>query len=207
MDRQVCLSPYLLGSSGLPGRLGMSVTLPTLIPAVGDITPVPVGASLTGPATELPGVTLSNTAGYFTNTGPLPIYVQAMIIRWGWSLVASNPNVTQIRDRFVHVIDGEFPDADTTDSYTSQFTAGVDLATNKSAVPLAGVLTRRSGPSIHEETIGPVPAGSTVSWAYRITAWTPPPFSTNGNNNNVQTSASIRGGRILFLQLPEPDRG
>lgn len=204
MDKKVCTSPYLNG--GPTGTwLNMSSTLPMYIPETVTHT-LSTASSLVDFNTTLPGVTMITEQGASYNTGPRPAYLRVLIARQGWLVTASNPNVTQIRDRFTYAIDAAPPPADVTDTYTSQFTAGLDLSTNKSAVPLPGVITRYSGASVHEELIGPVPPGGVVMYEYKVNAWTPPPFSTNANNNSPTTRATTLGGHIILMWMPGPDK-
>lgn len=166
-------------------------------------TPLANGAI--GATIFLPGKLMQDQTLSWTSDYPIPVMVRLMVNRGGRTVITSNPNAVQIRDRWTWKIDGTPTVPDPSVTLQSQMGTALDLSTNVAALPLAGWIRLERDTALTEEWIGPVPAGSTLNVHYKCYAWTPPPFSNNANNGGPFHEAHVRNTTLLIMTFPSQD--
>lgn len=142
----------------------------------------------------------------WTSDSPLPARVLLRLHRAYRSLLVSNPNAAQIRDRYTYTLNGTAPRLpDTSSTYQGQTGAAIDLSANFQGTPYIGRYWVHEDAAIIEDWLGPVPPGGQLKIWYRSYLWTPPPFSNNANGGSPQHEAFARSARIQLIAFPQQD--
>jgi hypothetical protein len=152
---------------------------------------------------NLPGKLLINMQKQWTNNTTLDQMVLIRITRGPRTIITSNPNAIQFRDRWTWAIDGPPAEPVTSDILNGQVGCAVDLGTNSVAEPNPGQMWMWTDVHSADEWVGPVPARSYLKVWYRCYVWTPPPWSDNANKNAPQHSASAKYARMQLWRFPQ----
>jgi hypothetical protein len=200
---KVCVSRNLTITDGVLGLAPWSV--PRIVV---DVVAPSIGDGQIGATTSLPGKLMIDKQVSWTNDAPLPTPVLFRLQRGGREFSTSNPNAVQVRDRWT-TRQGVGPQTpavpDTTTVLQSQFGGALDLSSNTTATPIAGRLWQFIDAQITEDWLGPVEPGETLSVWYRCTAWTPPPWADNANNNAPFHDVYVRNARMQLVAMPVSD--
>jgi hypothetical protein len=185
----------------------LSIEKWTLPRHVHDTTYNSVGDGAFTALTTLPGKLMVDSGIVsWTSDSPLPCRVLLRLQRAYRSLLVSNPNAAQIRDRYTYTTNGTDPRVpDVSSSYQAQTGAAIDLSANFQGTPYLGKYWVHEDAAIIEDWIGPVPAGGTLKLWYRANLWTPPPFSNNANGGSPVHEAYARSTRIQLIAFPQQD--
>ena len=159
------------------------------------------------PATLLlPGRLLVDWASSWTNDTPVDQVIMIRVTRGPRSIVVSNPNAIQFRDRWTWAINAS-PDAPvTSDILNGQVGCAVDLGTNSVAEPNPGKMWMWVDAHTSDEWISPpLSPGNYISVKYRMYVWTPPPWSDNANRNLPEHTISSKYTHMQLWAFPQPD--
>lgn len=156
------------------------------------------------PEIATPGKLLISKQVSWTNDTPLEQPVLIKVTRASRSMLTSNPNALQVRDRWTYAIDADPDDPVTTSIFNGQFGGAIDLGTNSVAEPQPGRLWLWAGTNTAEEWISPMLApGSTLKLWYKCYVWTPPPWSNNANKNSPEHEIYVNWSRIELIAYPQ----
>lgn len=201
----VCTDLNLKITPGSPAVLGIE---PWSAPRmVADQTFTSTGDGTIAATTTLPGkLMIDSGVMSWTNDSPLPCNILIRVGRGYRTLQTSNPNAIQVRDRWTVATGTKTPPVpDVSSSFQSQWGAGYDYGTYVNATPQPGVLWLAQDAHITEDWYPRLPAGKSFKIRYQAYAWTPPPFSNNGNSNNNLMSVEVRSTRIQLWAYPTQD--
>lgn len=152
--------------------------------------------------TELPGKLLINSEVAWISDSPVDTDILIRVTRGPKTLVTSNPNVIQFRDRWTRTINSTPPVPITSGIFNSECGSGIDLGTNSVAEPNPGKDYKWMDACSSDEWFGPLKFGQRVRVHYRCYVWTPPPFSDNANKNSPEHSAAASWARIQLIAFP-----
>ena len=200
---QVCASQNLSITGGALGLKPWAV--PRMVAQVTANSVADGSISSTG-LTSQPGRLLIDTSLTYVSDSPLPLMMRLIVLRGYRSIVTSNPNAIQIWDSWNYAINATARTPDSYNLVNSLCTLGVDVGTNTTAQPYAGVISQ-DYPSTASEEWYTLPAGATLNIKYRCYVWTPPPWSNNANANSPSHSASARSVMLRLWSFPTADEG
>ena len=152
----------------------------------------------------LPGKLLISRKINWLNDTPLEQPVLIRVTRASRSILTSNPNAIQIRDRWTYAIDVEPDEPVTTSIYNGQFGGAVDLGSNSVAEPEPGLLWLWADTNTSDEWVQPMlaPSQRVTVW-YQCYVWTPPPWSNNANKNSPEHEAYANWVRLQLIAHPQ----
>ena len=154
--------------------------------------------------TSLPGKLMINQQLSWKNDTMLDQTMLIRVVRGSRSLIESNPNAIQVRDRWSFAVDRLPAVPYTSGIYNSQFGTADDLGTNSVAEPEPGVQYLWSPVSCVDEWVPySVSPGQTFNFWYRAYLWTPPPWSDNANKNSPQHYAKLGWSRCQLWAYPQ----
>lgn len=198
---EVCVSKNLDITGGVLG-----IEPWTYPQAVLDVTANSTGdGAITTALTTLPGRQMIDIQQSWLNSAPIPRSVLVRLLRGRRSFVTSNPNIIQVRDRYTYAIDKPALLPDVSSTYLGQSGGGIDAGATDVGTPYALKYWQYDDPCMHEDFIGPVPAGSTLNIWYRCYAWTPPPWSNNANAGAPEHSVAVNNARLQLMAFPALD--
>ena len=202
VEPNVCLDQNCrIDSSGLVWMQDWAV--PRL---VADVKVRSGGDGTMYPEQALPGRLMKDQQVGWRNDSPLEAMVLVRVTRASKQWIVSNPNAIQFRDRWTTIIDLDDltpTEPVTTGIYNSQCGSAIDVGTNSVAEPNPGKQWCWTDTNSADEWIGPVPSGEKLNLWYREYAWTPPPWSDNGNKNNPEHYVQSNWTRIQMIAFPQ----
>lgn len=200
-EPNVCIDENLTTSNvGLP--LMQRWAVPRLVASVraasgGD-------GRLTKSEISLPGKPLINRTVEWVNDTPLEQPVRILVTRASRSILTSNPNAIQVRDRWTYAIDAEPEDPTVTSIFNGQFGGAIDLGTNSVSEPEPGRLWLWAGTNSEDEWISPkLQPGQKLKMWYKCFVWTPPPWSNNANKNSPEHEVYVNWTRLQLIAHPQ----
>lgn len=162
----------------------------------------PLGATL-----SLPGQLRLNYAATWRNDTPLPQGIKIMVVRASKSLITSNPNAVQFRDRWTWAIDAVPTRPVVTTQHNGRFGIGLDLQTNTVGEPNPGKLWAWEDTCCAEEWLPrELQPGEQINVWYQCYVWTPPPWSSNANKNAPVHEARANWVRLILWACPVPGK-
>lgn len=166
-----------------------------------DVRAQASGDGAVSPETALPGKLLINQRITWRNDTPLEQPVFLRVIRASRSIITSNPNAIEFRDRWTYATDAE-PDVPyPTGIYNGKRGAALDVGTNSVAEPNPGVLWYWTPTGSQDEWLDPLLPGERLNIWYRCYVWTPDPWSDNANKNNPVHDARANWTRLQLWVL------
>lgn len=172
--------------------------------SVADVRVVSTGdGPLTKPETALPGKLMLDKKVTWLNDTPLPQPVVIRVTKASRSILTSNPNAIQVRDRWTYAIDTDPAEPVTSSIFNGQFGGADDFGTNTVAEPVPGRLWLWSDTSMSEEWVPRLlePNQKLTVW-YRCYVWTPPPWANNANKNSPAHEVYVNWVRLQLLAFP-----
>lgn len=159
---------------------------------------------LTRSLTGQPGRLMLDKQVNWLNDTPLEQPVLIRVVRASRSILTSNPNVIQVRDRWTYAIDGEPDMPITTSVYDGHFGGGVDFGSNSVAEPQPGRLWLWSDTNTTDKWVSPMlKPGQQLNVWYQCYAWTPPPWSNNANKNSPAHEVYVNWTRLELIAFPQ----
>lgn len=152
--------------------------------------------------TMLPGKVLLEQKASWLNDTPVQHMVVIRVTRAHKTVIVSNPNAIQFRDRWSSSIDSDATDPVVSGIFNSECALSGDIGTNSVAEPSPGLFWGWFPATTADEWVGPVLPGQTLNVWYKMYVWTPPPFSDNANKNAPRHSASAYWARLQLLGFP-----
>ena len=204
MPRTLFVEPNVcLGENIVTDDAGQLWAQPFSVPRlVRDVRALSGGDGPMLPRIALPGKLMIEQRVEWRNDAPLEQQVMVRVIRGPRSLITSNPNALQFRDRWTWAVDAE-PQPPITTLINGQFGAAIDIGTNSVAEPQPGRLWMWADVNAVDEWIPrPLRPGQTIRVWYRCYAWTPPPWSDNANANAPQHEARANWARVQLWAYP-----
>lgn len=168
-----------------------------------DVRALAAGDGKVYPTTAPPGKLLIDRKVSWRNDTPLEQMIRIRVVRASRSIIVSNPNAIQFRDRWTYAVDAEPSVPITIGPVNGQSGASVDLSSNSVAEPNPGVLWTWSPTCSHTEWWGPLEPDQQFNLWYRCYVWTPPPWSDNANKNQPNHDARANWARIQLKAYPE----
>ncbi|MFJ1459725.1 MULTISPECIES: DUF7172 family protein [Nocardia] len=197
----VCVSRNLDITAGALGIEPWSV-----FRLVGDQTGTSTGDGTLARNTRLPGKLLINTSVSWVSNSPLPSQMLLRLTRAYRTIICSNPNAIQFRDAVEVGIDEAPRTPDPSRVLLSQSGTSLDIGVDNTSQPYYGRVHLHSDMTSSDTWLeDPLPAGSTITVAYRCYVWTPPPWSTNAAANNPLHEAYARSTRLQLFAAPLQD--
>lgn len=200
-EPNICIDENLTTDDvGLPRLQRWSVPRPVVdvrVQSGGD-------GRLTRPEISLPGKKMIDRTVEWVNDTPLEQPVRIVVTRASRSILTSNPNAIQVRDRWTYAIDSEPEEPVTTSIFNGQFGGAVDFGTNSVSEPEPGRLWLWAGTNREDEWISPLLApGSKLKMWYQCYVWTPPPWSNNANKNSPEHEVYVNWARLQLIAYPK----
>lgn len=166
------------------------------------------GDGALGQVINLPGLLRLNYAASWRNDTPVPQGIKIMVVRASRSIVTSNPNAVQFRDRWTWAVDRPPSRPVVTTQHNGRVGAGLDLQTNTVGEPLPGVLWTWEDTNCVEEWLPrELQPGQQVNVWYQAYVWTPPPWSNNANKNSPRHEARANWVRVILWAYTVPGEG
>ncbi|MCM6774967.1 hypothetical protein NDR87_26340 [Nocardia sp. CDC159] len=186
------------------GKLGVEPW--SVFRLVADVTGTSTGDGALTRNTRLPGKLMINTSVSWVSNSPLPSQMMLRVTRAHRSIVSSNPNAVQMRDAWEVGIDEAPRTPDPSRVLNSQFGTAADLGVDTTAQPYYGRIYLHADTTSSDTWFDdPLPAGSTITIAYRCYVWTPPPWSNNASANQPVHEAYARSTRLQLFAAPLQD--
>lgn len=177
-EPNVCLGRNLTTDDA--GRLRVQ---PYAIPR--PVVDVRASASGDGPIAStitLPGVLRINQPVSWRNDSPVPQGIKIMVVRGSRSIITSNPNAIQFRDRWTWAVDAPAARPVTTSIYQGRLGAAWDGQTNTVSEPNPGKLWVWNDTNCAEEWLPrELQPNEQLNVWYQCYVYTPSPWSNNAN--------------------------
>lgn len=153
----------------------------------------------------LPGKLMIDKTANWINDSPIKQRILIRVTRFTRTILTSNPNAIQFRDRWTYAVDDVPTVPIVTGIFNSQSGRAFDIGTNTVAEPNPGRLWHWAGMRSSDEWVSaPLLPGERFRLWYRCYMWTPPPWSDNANKNSPQHTAAASGVRVQLEAHPEP---
>ena len=170
---------------------------------VADVRAMASGDGAIGSTQSLPGVRRLVMRMSWRNDAPLPQGLKILITRGSRSIITSNPNAIQFRDRWTWAIDAPASRPITTSISNGRMGAALDVQTNSVSEPNPGKLwTWDDGNSVEEWIPRELEPDEQLNVWYQCYVWTPPPWSDNANKNAPQHDARANWVRGMLWAYP-----
>lgn len=198
-EPNVCIGENL--TTGPGGNLLLE---PWSIPRpVADARALSSGDGALGSVQSLPGLLRLDLRLSWRNDAPLPQGIKILMVRATRSIITSNPNAVQFRDRWTWAIDGEPSTPVTTSIFNGRLGAAWDGQTNTVSEPNPGKLWTWDDVNSAEEWVPrELEPGQQINVWYRCYVHTPPPWSDNANRNSPQHDARAHWVRGMLWAYP-----
>lgn len=170
---------------------------------VADLRALASGDGKVYETSALPGRLLIDQRLSWRNDTPLEQMLLIRVIRASRSIIVSNPNAIQFRDRWTYAVDAEPVEPVTTGIFNGQSGVSIDMSTNSVAEPLPGVFWSWSPTTCVDEWFGPLLPDQQFNLRYRCYVWTPPPWSDNANQNQPKHDARANWTRLQLWAYPQ----
>lgn len=155
------------------------------------------------PEISLPGKRLISQKFSWLNDTPIEQPVLIRVTRASRSILTSNPNAIQVRDKWNYAIDNNPEEPITTTVHDGQFGGAIDLGSNSVAEPVPGRLWLWSDTCTVDKWVTPLlKPTQTVNVWYQCYVWTPPPWSNNANKNSPQHEVYVNWVRLQLIVHP-----
>lgn len=175
----------------------------SVVRPVADVRALASGDGPIAPRTALPGKLLIESSLSWRNDSPLEQRLKIEVVRASRSVITSNPNAIQFRDRWTYAVDAVPSEPVTSGIFNGQSGPSIDFSTNSVAEPNPGVLWWWSPTSCASEWVSEVQPGETFNLRYRCYVWTPPPWNDNANKNSPTHDARANWTHIILWAYPQ----
>ena len=193
-----------IGQNLATDEAGQLLLQPHSVPRpVVDVRAAAAGDGTVYSTTALPGKLLIDRQISHRNDTPLEQQMFLRVTRASRSLITSNPNAIQFRDRWTYAVDAEPELPNPTGYFNGKSGAALDVGTNSVAEPNPGVLWYWSPTNSIDEWLDPLEPGQQIRVWYRCYVWTPDPWSDNANKNNPVHDARANWARLQLWLYPQ----